>query len=73
MRTISLEERKEFGAKIRDIRLLRNLTQVELATKIGASQEWISHYESGRRLPDFTKLKALVSALDCDANSLLGL
>ena len=49
----------------------RELTQTELAQKIGVSQSMISHYASGRKLPALDTLSRLCSVLDLDANEIL--
>lgn len=40
------------------------MTQKELADKIGVSDRTVSHYESGRTLPDYSVMNLLCDALD---------
>ena len=49
----------------------RNLTQAELADKIGVTQSMISHYASGRKMPALDTLSRLCTVLDLDANEIL--
>lgn len=47
-------------------------TQKELALKLGISQQRYNFYENGKREPDNEMLLLIGSALDVDANFLLG-
>ena len=49
----------EFGRRIRQLRKQRELTQRQLAEKIGCKQPTISSYELGRKHPDPNDLNAL--------------
>ena len=51
------------GSSIKALREKRNLTQAELAEKIGVSSKTVSKWETGRGLPDITLLQPLAQAL----------
>ena len=51
------------GNSIKALREKRNLTQSELAEKIGVSSKTVSKWETGRGLPDITLLQPLAQAL----------
>ena len=51
------------GATIRQLREKRNLTQAELAEKIGVSSKTISKWETAKGLPDISLLQPLAQAL----------
>ena len=51
------------GATIRQLREKRNLTQAELAEKIGVSSKTVSKWETGKGLPDISLLQPLSGAL----------
>ena len=51
------------GAAIKQLREQRNLTQAELADKLGVSSKAISKWETGKGLPDISLLKPLAQAL----------
>ena len=51
------------GTTIRQLRERRNLTQAELAEKIGVSSKTISKWETAKGLPDITLLQPLSQAL----------
>ena len=51
------------GATIRRLRESRNLTQAELAERIGVSSKTVSKWETGKGLPDISRLQPLAGAL----------
>ena len=51
------------GGTIKALRESRNLTQAELADKIGVSSKTVSKWETAKGLPDITLLQPLASAL----------
>ena len=51
------------GNTIRNLRESRNLTQAELAERIGVSSKTVSKWETGKGLPDITLLQPLAGAL----------
>ena len=51
------------GSTIRQLRENRNLTQAELAEKIGVSSKTVSKWETAKGLPDITLLQPLAQAL----------
>lgn len=63
-----------FGESFRKVRVERNMTQNELAEKIGFTQQFISDIELGNRPPSAKILKAMAedSDLNCTADEILG-
>ena len=53
-----------FGEALKRIRLQRNLSQEELARKLGTSKQVISRYETGQRSPKIHVAAAFAAALD---------
>ena len=51
------------GSTIRQLRESRNLTQAELADKIGVSSKTVSKWETAKGLPDISLLQPLAQAL----------
>ena len=51
------------GATIRQLRESRNLTQAELAEKIGVSSKTVSKWETAKGLPDISLLQPLAQTL----------
>lgn len=59
------------GATIRQLREKRNLTQAELAEKIGVSSKTISKWETAKGLPDISLLQPLALALNISVIELM--
>ena len=51
------------GATVKELRERRQLTQAELAEKIGVSSKTVSKWETGKGLPDISLLQPLAQAL----------
>lgn len=60
------------GDRISVIRRQRNMTQEELAEKLGVTKATISKYELGRRQLRVEQLEAIASALNTNAENLIG-
>lgn len=56
------------GERLKAARLRANLTQAELAAKIGLTKGSIGNYEQGISYPNVTVLSQLLDALRVDAN-----
>ncbi len=64
--TISTTERDffiELGARIAALRKARNITQVQLAEKLGISQQTLQSYECGRRRVPVSAMPAVAQHL----------
>lgn len=61
----------DIGIKIKTARILKNLTQKELADKIGVTWEMISRYETGKVNP-FNKIFAISKILNIPMSYLMG-
>lgn len=59
---------KFIGAKIKEYRKKKNLTQEELGKKIGVGLSTISGYERGSSSPDNEKIYALSKVLEVSVN-----
>lgn len=57
---------------IRSARTARNMTQTDLADKMGVSYQAVSNWERGNSMPDISKLSELCHALDISLEELLG-
>lgn len=56
--------------KIKNSRLQAELTQKELAKRLGTSQQNIAQYESGKRVPKIETLQKIANALNVSVNEL---
>ena len=62
---------ERIGKFIAELRKEKNMTQEDLAGILGVTDRAISHWENGRRLPDYSLLKPLSNALNISINELL--
>ena len=61
-----------FGRKLRMMRVLRGLSQQELAERSGLSRNAISSFERAERFPRGVTIDALVHGLRTDADTMVG-
>lgn len=62
---------EKIGKFIAEVRKEKNLTQIELASKLGLTDRAISKWENGRGLPDLSTIKPLCEELGIQVNELL--
>lgn len=60
------------GKRLQEQRLLKNLSQKEVAASVGVSASIISNYESSERTPSVEILMALARLYHCSTDYLLG-
>ncbi len=63
---------QEIGARIAHLRREADLTQAELAEKLGISYQAVSSWERGASMPDISKLVDLARTLNVTVDTLLG-
>ena len=61
-----------FGKRLREIRMERRLTQMQVADSIHVALCTYQCYEQGKREPSFTTLIALADVLEVSTDDLLG-
>ena len=59
------------GEKLKKLRLIRNLTQKELAIKSGLTDAAIRNYELENRSTSKEQLQKISEVLDCDISALI--
>lgn len=64
-------EMKQIGKKITDLRKANNMTQMELADKLGISFQAVSNWERGNTMPDISKLPELARIFQVSVDELL--
>ena len=62
----------DFKDMLKYLRNRENLSQAELAQKLGVGKSTISMYEVGKRQPDFETLELIADFFNVDMNFLLG-
>lgn len=61
------------GERLTEQRILRKLSQKDVASSVGVSVSVISNYEHGERTPSVENLMALAALYRCSVDYLLGL
>lgn len=64
-------DQESIGRFIQELRKEKNLTQKELADRIGVSDKAVSKWENGRSMPDTSLLNPLCKELSVSVNELL--
>jgi len=62
----------EFKDSLKSLRKKANMSQEELANKVGLKKAVICLYESGKRKPSFEALQALADAFNVNISTLTG-
>lgn len=60
--------RSFFGKKLEELAIKKNLSQKDIANKLGVSKEMISIWVTGRRNPSLNSIKKIANALDVSTN-----
>ncbi|MGN0426674.1 MAG: helix-turn-helix domain-containing protein [Agathobacter sp.] len=63
---------KVISKRIKDARVAKNMTQMDLADAMGVSYQAVSNWERGNTLPDISKIEPLCKALGISFEELLG-
>ena len=64
-------DQEKIGNLIKKIRKDNNLTQAELADKLGVTYQAVSKWETGKNIPDIAVLKQISDEFNIDINDLL--
>ena len=59
--------------RIREARIGKNMTQMNLADAMGVSYQAVSNWERGNSMPDISKLEDLCAVLGISVTELLGM
>ena len=62
----------QIGIRLRDLRIEKELTQKELAKNLGITQDSISLWEKGKRIPDTIYIQKLCDVFGVSTDYLLG-
>ena len=63
MKTLHSDEHERFRGLLRKARVEAGLTQMELASRLGVPQSFVSKYESGERRLDVLELRLVCQAV----------
>lgn len=61
----------KYGRHLQKVRQSKDITQEELAEKIGTSQTWIAYIETGRNKPNLDMLGKIARALGVQVKDLI--
>lgn len=61
----------KFGKALREIRLKKNLSQGDIAKKLGVHRSYISGLERGKRNPSLLTIKKMAKAIGVEPKELL--
>jgi transcriptional regulator with XRE-family HTH domain len=64
-------EAELFGARLRELRQKRGMTQEQLATAAGTAGPYVSDMERGIKVPSLTTIIRLAIALECKVTDLV--
>jgi len=64
-------DKRKIGARIKQARTSRGMTQAQLAELLNLTPKYISNFETGTRLPKLETFIMLANALDCGTDALL--
>jgi len=64
-------DQEKIGRYIREIRKKNNLTQNDLAEKLGVTYQAVSKWENGKNIPDISLLKEMSKIFNIDIDELL--
>lgn len=62
----------EFKVRLRELRIEKNISQVEIAKMLNMSKMAISHWEKGNSEPSIEQLKILARYFDVSIDYLVG-
>ena len=65
-----MEFKKNFGVRIKELRIKKGLTQAELAELVGIDAKHMSHIETGRSFPKADLIEKFSSQLDTDTTTM---
>ena len=65
------EDAKKLGENLKKIRTRKNITQVDIAKKLGVDRSFVSNIENGKNNPTLSTITNLAQALGVSTNELL--
>ncbi len=72
-KTKTTDNNREFGQRLRQLRIEQNMTQTELADKARVSRSSVANWESGIRFPDVDAIKIIAALFNVPMDYLYGM
>jgi len=64
-------DQEKVGSFIKKLRIDNNLTQLELAEKLGVTYQAVSKWENGKNVPDIATLKEISKLFNIDIDEII--
>ena len=65
------DESKKLGENLRRIRIKKDITQIEIARRLGVDRSFVSNIENGKNNPTLSTITSLAKVLDVPTTELL--
>jgi transcriptional regulator with XRE-family HTH domain len=65
------DESKKLGKNLKRIRIKKDITQIEIARRLGVDRSFVSNIENGKNNPTLSTITSLAKALDVPSTELL--
>lgn len=65
------DDAKKLGENLKNIRMKKNITQIEIAKMLGVDRSFVSNIENGKNNPTLSTITSLAKALGVSTNELL--
>jgi transcriptional regulator with XRE-family HTH domain len=65
------DESKKLGDNLKRIRIKKDITQIEIARRLGVDRSFVSNIENGKNNPTLSTITSLAKALDVPSTELL--
>ena len=65
------DESKKLGDNFKRIRIKKDITQIEIARRLGVDRSFVSNIENGKNNPTLSTITSLAKALDVPSTELL--
>ncbi len=69
--SIMKEDTRKLGDNLKTIRIKKNITQIEIAKKLGKDRSFVSNIENAKTNPTLSTITNLAKVLGVSANELL--
>jgi transcriptional regulator with XRE-family HTH domain len=65
------DESKKLGDNFKRIRIKKDITQIEIARRLGVDRSFVSNIENGKNNPTLSTITSLAKVLDVPSTELL--
>jgi len=65
------DESKKLGENLKRIRIKKDITQIEIARRLGVDRSFVSNIENGKNNPTLSTITSLAKVLDVPSTELL--